>query len=156
MRLQQTLKGDETTKCSMTNRYLALRSEVCALHLGSAQIVRIVQRILRDQLARIGSPALWAGRVLLLGATAMNISALKTNSDDWAKRSSDERMILELVAASPAVSTVNQAGAPLAFSPDVRIGDVAELVADGAIHPRVAATADEQAVLAAALSQPPP
>jgi hypothetical protein len=109
-----------------------------------------------DQLARIGSPALWAARALLIGATAMNISALKTNSDEWAKRSSDERMILELVAASPAISTVNQAGAPLSFSPDVRIGDLAELVADGAIHPRAATTADERALLEVALSQPPP
>lgn len=109
-----------------------------------------------DHLARIGSPALWAGRLLLIGATAMNVSALKTNSDDWAKRSSDERMVLDLVAASPTLPTVNQAAAPLSFSPDVRISDLAELVADGAIHPRVATTADEQALVEAALSQPPP
>ena len=109
-----------------------------------------------DQLARIGSPALWAGRLLLIGATAMNISALKTNSDDWAKRSSDERMVLDLVAASPTLPTLNQAAAPLSFSPDVRISDLAELVADGAIHPRPATTADEQALVEAALSQPPP
>ena len=109
-----------------------------------------------DQLARIGSPALWAGRLLLIGATAMNVSALKTNSDDWAKRSSDERMVLDLVAASPTISTINQASAPLSFSPDVRISDLAELVADGAIHPHLATTADEQALVEAALSQPPP
>jgi hypothetical protein len=109
-----------------------------------------------DQLARIGPPALWAARLLLVAAIAMNISALKTNSDEWAKRSSDERMVLGLVAASPTISTVNQASAPLSFSPDVRISDLAELVADGAIHPHLATTADEQALVEAALSQPPP
>ena len=109
-----------------------------------------------DQLARIGLPAIWAGRLLLIGATAMNVSALQSNSKEWATRSSDERMVLELVAASPTISTINQAIAPLSFSPDVRISDLTELIADGAIHPHVATTADEQALVEAALSQPPP
>jgi hypothetical protein len=45
---------------------------------------------------------------------------------------------------------------PLAFSPDVRIGDIPELVADGAIHPHPATTPAEQALVDAALSQHSP
>jgi hypothetical protein len=109
-----------------------------------------------DQLARIASPALWAGRLLLLGATAMNISALRTNGDDWAKRATAERNVLELVAASPALSTVEGGVAPLPFSPDVRIVDLPELIADGAIHPHAATTPDELAIVDQALSEPVP
>ena len=109
-----------------------------------------------DQLARLGSPVLWAGRLLLLGATAMNIGALRTNANDWANRAMAERNVLELVAASPALSTVEGGVAPLAFSPDVRIVDIPELIADGAIHPHAATTPGELAVVDQALSQPVP
>jgi hypothetical protein len=44
----------------------------------------------------------------------------------------------------------------LPFSPDVRILDIPELIADGAIHPHAAATPAEQAAVDAALSQPVP
>ncbi len=54
-----------------------------------------------DQLARIATPALWAGRLVLIGATAMNLSALHSNGNDWANKAIAERNILELVAASP-------------------------------------------------------
>ncbi len=109
-----------------------------------------------DQLARLGSPVVWAGRLLLIGATAMNIGALRSNSNDWANRAIAERHVLELVAASPTVTTVDQSIAPLPFSPDVRIGDLRALIADGAIHPSAAATPADQALVDAALSQPPP
>ncbi len=109
-----------------------------------------------DLLARLMPPALWAGRLVLIGATAMNIGALRANSSEWANRSAGERNLLELIAASPQAAAADQSIGPLAFSPDVRIGDLAELVADGAIHPRPAATPDEQALVDRALSQPPP
>jgi hypothetical protein len=109
-----------------------------------------------DQLARLGSPVLWAGRLLLIGAAAMNLSALRTNGNDWANRAAGERNVLDLVATSPSLSTINPSIAPLSFSPDVRINDIAALVADGAIHPRRPATPQEQALVDAALSQPPP
>ncbi len=109
-----------------------------------------------DQLARLGTPVVWAGRLLLIGATAMNVGALRSNSSDWANRAIAERHVLDLVAASPSLATINPSTAPLPFSPDVRIGDLAELVADGAIHPRAAATPEDQALVDAALSQPPP
>ncbi len=91
-----------------------------------------------DLLARLTPPALWAGRLLLVGATAMNVGALRSNGNEWANRAAAERNVLELVAASPSIAGVDQSIAPLPFSPDVRIGDLAELVADGAIHPRPA------------------
>ena len=46
--------------------------------------------------------------------------------------------------------------APLPFSPDVRIVDIPELLADGAIHPHVAVTPEELAAVETALSQPVP
>jgi hypothetical protein len=110
-----------------------------------------------DLLARIAPPAQWAGRLLLTGAVAMNIGALRSNGAAWATRAAGERNLLELVAASPALATVDQSIAPLyPFSPDVRIGDIAELVADGAIHPHAATTPQDQALVDAALSQPSP
>ena len=101
-------------------------------------------------------PAIWAGRLVLIGATAMNIGALRSNGNDWANRAIAERHVLELVAASPSIATVDQSIAPLPFSPDVRIGDLPELIADGAIHPHAAATPEDQTLVDAALAQPPP
>ncbi len=110
-----------------------------------------------DLLAGIAPPAQWAGRLVLVGATAVNIGALRSNGDDWATRAAGERTLLELVAASPAAATADQSIAPLyPFSPDVRIGDLAELVADGAIHPHAATTPQEQALVDNALKQPSP
>ena len=110
-----------------------------------------------DQLTRVGPPALWAGRLMLIGAAAMNVGALRSNGNDWANLAAGERNVLELVAASPALPTVDKSIAPLYdFSPDVRIGDLPELVADGAIHPHAATTPAEQALVDKALSQTAP
>ena len=86
----------------------------------------------------------------------MNVGALRSNGNDWANRAIAERNVLELVAASPALSTVEGGVAPLPFSPDVRIRDIPELIADGAIHPHAAAAPAEQAAVDQALSQPVP
>ena len=86
----------------------------------------------------------------------MNVGALKSNGDDWAARSAEERNLLELIAASPTTPAVDTPTSLLPFSPDLDIGDLPELVADGAIHPRAAATPEEQALVAKALSQPAP
>lgn len=109
-----------------------------------------------DQLARVATPAVWAMRLVLVAAIAMNIGALRSNADEWAKRAGGERNLLDLVAASPAVPTLDPDIAPLVFSPDVRLRDLPALVADGAIHPRPATTTAEQTLVDAALSQPPP
>jgi hypothetical protein len=108
-----------------------------------------------DQLARIGAPALWAGRLVLISATAMNIAALRSNADVWAARAAGERRLLELIAASPAISTVDKSASPLPFSPDLDIADLPELIADGAIHPHAPTTPEEQAVVDAVLGPPP-
>lgn len=109
-----------------------------------------------DQLARIGAPALWAARLLLIGSVMMNIGSLRSNGTEWANRSGGERNLLEMVAASPSFPTTDPSVAPLAFSPDVRIQDIPELIADGAIHPHPATTPAEQALVDAALSQHAP
>jgi hypothetical protein len=109
-----------------------------------------------DQLGRIAEPALWAGRLVLLSATAMNVAALKSNGEDWAARAAGERTLLELIAGSPAFSTVDRSNSPLPFSPDLMIGDLPELIADGAIHPQAPATPDQQALVDAALNPPSP
>ena len=58
----------------------------------------------------------------------MNIGALRSNGNEWANRAAGERNLLELVAASPALSHGRSVGvAPLPFSPDVRIVDIPEL-----------------------------
>ncbi len=108
-----------------------------------------------DQLVRITTPALWAARLMLIGATAMNLSALHSNGNDWANKAIAERNILELVAASPATPSADPMVAPLfPESPDVRLIDLPELIADGAIHPRAASTPEEQALIDTALSHP--
>jgi hypothetical protein len=109
-----------------------------------------------DQLLRIGAPAVWAARLLLIGAMAMNIGSLRTNSTAWADRAGGERNLLGLIAASSGFPTTDPSVSPLSFSPDVRIGDIPELVADGAIEPHPAATPEEQALVTAALSQRAP
>ena len=121
----------------------------------AAALVIPVFGVAVDQLARIGMPAIWAGRLVLIGATAMNIGALRSNGSDWANRAIAERHVLELVAASPSIATLDPSIAPLPFSPDVRIGDLPKLIADGAIHPHAAATPEDQALVDAALAQPP-
>ena len=125
------------------------------VYMGAALLIPAFA-IAVDQLARIGTPAVWAGRLLLVGAMTANISSLRSNSDDWASRAAAERHLLELIAASPSVATVDRSIAPLPFSPDVRVADLAELVADGAIHPVAAATPEDQALVDSALSQPTP
>jgi hypothetical protein len=110
-----------------------------------------------DLLGRLAPAALRAGQALLIAAIGMNIGALRTNGNEWASRSAKERHVLELIAVSPTRATVPQDLAPLPdFSPDVQIRDIAELVADGAIHPRPAATPDEEALVVKALGQTAP
>ena len=125
------------------------------VYMGAALLIPVFG-VAVDQLVRLGSPVVWAVRLLLIGATAMNVGALRSNGNDWANRAIAERNVLELIAASPALSGVEGGVAPLPFSPDLRILDIPELIADGAIHPHGALTAADQAAIGQALSQPVP
>jgi hypothetical protein len=110
-----------------------------------------------DLLARLAPAAQRAGQLLLIAAIGMNISALRSNGNEWANRANAERNILELVAASPATATVGHDVSPLPdFSPDVQVRDIAELVADGAIQPRSASTPAEQSLVDKALDHAAP
>jgi hypothetical protein len=110
-----------------------------------------------DLLARLAPAAQRAGQLLLVAAIGMNISALRSNGNEWAHRANAERNILELVATSPTAATVGQDLSPLPdFSPDVQIRDIAELVADGAIQPRPVSTPAEQSLVDKALNHTAP
>jgi hypothetical protein len=110
-----------------------------------------------DLLARLAPAAQRAGQLLLIAAIGMNISALRSNGNDWANRANAERNILELVATSPATATAPKDLSPLPdFSPDVQIRDIAELVADGAIQPRPVSTPAEQSLVDKALNHSTP
>ena len=139
-------RGGFGVETGATSRYV---------YMGAAMLIPAVG-VAVDQLRLLGTPALWAGRLVLVSATAMNVGALKSNGDDWAARATAERNILELIAGSPQFTTVDPSLRPLPFSPDLTIGDLSVLIADGAIHPRTAATPDDQALINAALAQPAP
>jgi hypothetical protein len=85
----------------------------------------------------------------------MNVGALKSNGDAWAARARAEQSVLELIAGSPSMASIDKTVTPLPFSPDLHIGDLPELIADGAIHPRPVTSPAEQALVDAALSPQP-
>ena len=73
----------------------------------------------------------------------------------WGIRAADERRTLELIAGSDLSAQADPAHQPIPFSPDVSVGDIAMLVADGAIVPRAPTTPEEVALVRAALGLAP-
>lgn len=92
-----------------------------------------------DQMHRLGEPALLAGRLALCAAVVTQVGTLHSNGESWANISSDERSRLELIAGAPLPADFDMSLECLKFSPDVRCGDIAGLVDEGAIAPRQAA-----------------
>jgi hypothetical protein len=90
-----------------------------------------------DQLGRWGRYPRLAGRSLLVVSVVLSAGSLATNGATWGLRASEERRTLELIAGSDLLPTADPTHRPLPFSPDVRVSDIAELVADGTIHPIV-------------------
>jgi hypothetical protein len=105
-----------------------------------------------DQLGKVTPPAAWAGRIVVAASALLNVGWLASYASDWADRSAEQRLAFELVAGSPAASSTDPSVTPVPFSPDVTIGDIPWLVAEGAITPRPVASAVEQALLDAALA----
>ena len=89
-----------------------------------------------DQMHRLGEPALLAGRLALCAAAITQVGKLDSNANHWAGIASDERNRLELIAGAPLPAGFDMSLACLEFSPDVRCGDIAGLVDEGAISPR--------------------
>lgn len=109
-----------------------------------------------DQAYRFASWAKWIPRVVLVIAVGRNAVWLSDYGGDWAQRAEAERNIFSLVAGSPERSTADPGQWMVPFSPDVRIGDLDELVEDGAITPRAPATPEERALVDQALAQKDP
>ena len=90
-----------------------------------------------DQLNRIGSGAITAGRLVLAASVVLNVGALLSYSSEWAAQATCERHTLELLAGAPGrVQAADPSMRPLEFSPDVRLADLPTLIADEAISPR--------------------
>jgi len=104
-----------------------------------------------DQAHRFAHWARWLPRVVLIVALGRNLIWLSDSGGEWAQRAEQERTIFSLVAGSPERSTVDPDRWMVDFSSDVRVGDLAEMVEDGAINPRAPRTAEERAIVAEAL-----
>ena len=108
-----------------------------------------------DQLHKFAPWAKWAVRALLVYAITRNILWLYDGSQFWAAQSVADRQVFELVAGSPERFDVPADRAMTAFSPDVRIYDLEELVQAGAITPRAPSNAAEQLIVDRALGLVP-
>lgn len=126
-------------------RYLYMSAMALAVPFGLAI----------DQLRRLDRRALVVGRVIVALALASNVRLLVNASGDWADRSADARRAFELVAGSPDVATADPGLVIVAFDPDVRVGRLPQLVAEGAITPRVPTTPDELALVERVLAGTP-
>jgi len=108
-----------------------------------------------DQTHRFAHWAKWLVRLLLVYAIARNVVWLHNGATFWAAQSSADRMVFELVAGSPERWEVPPDRSMTAFSPDVRVYDLVELIDSGAITPRAPANAAEQLIVEQALGLAP-
>ncbi|MEX1106739.1 MAG: hypothetical protein WEB78_11110 [Ilumatobacteraceae bacterium] len=108
-----------------------------------------------DQLRRYSPTALAIGRGLLVVSILTNIRYFSDAGDEWAARSTNARTTFELVAGSPLRNEVDPSVTPVPFDPDVTVGRLPILVAEGAITPRPPTTPAEVALVRAALGLPP-
>jgi hypothetical protein len=110
-----------------------------------------------DQAQRFASWARWLPRALLMVAIVRNVGWMHDGADYWASLSSNDRRVFSLVAGSDARFDAPPDRSMSSVSPDVRVSDLDQLVADGAIERVTPVTPDEQAQVAWALgtSAPP-
>lgn len=104
-----------------------------------------------DQAHRFAPWARWVPRVILVVAIGRNAVLLSDRGRDWANRANAERTTLALLSGSDISTTIDPNRILLVFSPDVRIGDLPLLVADGAVSARLPVTDEEAALIAQAL-----
>lgn len=109
-----------------------------------------------DQLSRWSTPVMRGAQVLLVVSIVLNAAWLHTESGAWARRAAEARRTFELLAGSPLTSTVDPSIVPVAFDPDVTIGQIPVLVERGAIEARPPSTPEEEALVRRALGLPPP
>ena len=109
-----------------------------------------------DQLARISREARWAGLGVLGLAFAVNVGTLREATNSWALSSGFERQTLELIAGSGLAAQADPNRFPFPDSPDLTIGSLGTMVAQGALTPRVPATDQERQRVRDALGLPSP
>jgi hypothetical protein len=110
-----------------------------------------------DQIKRFASWARWLPRAVLLVAIARNIVWMQDGADYWSGLSSADRRLFSLVAGSDSRFEAPPDRRMSAFSPDVLVIDLDELVDDDAIDRVPPSTPEERAEVAWALgvSVPP-
>jgi hypothetical protein len=104
-----------------------------------------------DQARRYAAWAPWLVRVVLVVAIARNAIWLDHGGDFWSAQAESDRRTFELVAGSAQVVTADPNRSLTELSPDVHVGDLGRLVADGAIVPATPMSPEELAIVARAL-----
>lgn len=111
-----------------------------------------------DRARRLSPDVLTAVRLVLVAALVVNLGTLRSASATFARASRQEQLAFDLVAGAD-LAGVSPEHVPVPNSPDVTVGDLADLVARGAITPRQPGDPSETALLQAALAtglQPAP
>jgi hypothetical protein len=84
-----------------------------------------------------------------------NVRLFEQSSDMWAGRSSNTRTTYELIAGSGLMMQVDANIRPVEFDPDVTVGRIPIMVAEGAITPRTPTTPGEIQLVRTVLGLPP-
>jgi hypothetical protein len=105
-----------------------------------------------DRLGQLSDSLAWAARLTVALSVMINLGLLGSYARDWADRSDEQRTAFELLAGSPRTADADPTVRPVPFSPDVTLGDIPWLVAEGAITPRPVVTPEDTALLEAALA----
>ncbi len=121
----------------------------------AAMLIAPVVAIGLDQAQRFAPWAKWAVRALLVYAITRNLLWLYDGAHFWSAESAADRRVFELVAGSPKRFDVPPDLSMTAFSPDVRVYDLEEMVRSGAITPRAPSNAAEQLIVDQALKLVP-
>jgi hypothetical protein len=108
-----------------------------------------------DQLRRFSPGALVIGRLLLVVSILTNVRFFEQSSDMWAGRSSNARATYELIAGSDLMTQVDPNIRPVEFDPDVTVGRIPIMVAEGVITPRTPTTPEEIQLVRTVLGLPP-
>lgn len=124
------------------------------VHIAAMLVVPLLGRTV-DSVARWSTPLHRSAQVLLVASVTINAAWLHTESGAWAQRAAQARRTFELLAGSPLTATVDPAVVPVAFDPDVTVGQIAVLVERGAIEARPTVTPDDEALVRKALGLSP-
>lgn len=141
---------------------IGLRREILGIEAAASpryqyMVAMLVAPVLAfglDQACRFAAWGTWFIRLLLVVALARNVVWMNERSDPWLALIENDRQTFSLVAGSPERSMAAPDRPLSTFSPDVWVGDLDRLVADGAVSSRAPVTDDERALVAEALGLP--